>query len=108
MVVAPDLRPETHALSLMLAVIAASGAPLLLLDGDLKVIAASADTQEEALRLYDALRAAGYAAEIRPAMRGEKRIYDVRLAHLPSKAEAEALAGSIRGKMGVAAPKVSM
>ena len=76
--------------------------------GKWKVIAASVDTQEEALRLYDALRAAGYAAEIRPAMRGEKRIYDVRLAHLPSKAEAEALAGSIRGKMGVAAPKVSM
>ncbi|MEI6203351.1 MAG: histidine kinase dimerization/phosphoacceptor domain -containing protein [Enhydrobacter sp.] len=42
MVAAPDLRPETHALSLMLAVIAASGAPLLLLDGALKVITASA------------------------------------------------------------------
>ncbi len=42
MVPAPSLRPEAHALSLMLAVIAASPAPLLLLDGDLKVVAASA------------------------------------------------------------------
>jgi hypothetical protein len=76
--------------------------------GRWKVITASVDTQEEALRLYDALRAAGYAAEIRPALRGEKRIYDVRLAHLPSKTEAEALADSIRGKMGVDQPRVAM
>lgn len=76
--------------------------------GKWKVIAASVETQEEALELYDALRAAGYAAEIRPALPGEKRIYNVRLAHLPSRAEAEALAGSIRGKMGVAEPKVSI
>lgn len=76
--------------------------------GKWKVIAASAETQEDALKLYDALRAAGYAAQIRPAMLGEKRIYFVRLAHLPSKAEAQALAASIRGKMGVTEPRVSM
>ena len=75
--------------------------------GKWKVIAASVDTQADALRLYDALRAAGYAAEIRPAMLGGKRIYDVRLAHLPSRAEAEALARSIRGRPGVAEPRVS-
>jgi hypothetical protein len=76
--------------------------------GKWKVLAASAETQENALKLYDALRAAGYAAEIRPAMAGEKRIYNVRLAHLASKADAEALAASIRGKTGVAEPKVSL
>ncbi len=76
--------------------------------GKWKVIAAIVETQEQALKLYDALRAAGYAAQIRPAMSAEKRIYIVRLAQLPSKAEAEALAGSIRGRMGVAEPKVSM
>ena len=76
--------------------------------GKWKVIAASVDTQEDALKLYDALRAAGYAAEIRPEIAGEKRIYKVRLAHLPSKAEAETLAGSLRGKMGVVEPSVSM
>jgi len=42
MVAAPTLHPETHALSLMLAVIASSDAPLVLMDGDLIVIAASA------------------------------------------------------------------
>lgn len=42
MVAAPSSHPETTALSLMLAVIASSDAPLLLMDGDLKVIAASA------------------------------------------------------------------
>jgi hypothetical protein len=76
--------------------------------GRWKVIAASTDTQEDALKLYDALRAAGYAAEIRPATAGEKRVYDVRLAQLPSKSDADALAASIRGKMGVTEPKVSL
>jgi len=42
MVAAPSLHPETTALSLMLAVIASSDAPLVLMDGDLAVIAASA------------------------------------------------------------------
>jgi hypothetical protein len=75
--------------------------------GKWKVIAASVATRAEALELYDALRAAGYAAEIRPALLRERRIYIVRLAQLPSRAEAAALADSIRGKMGVAEPKVS-
>ena len=76
--------------------------------GKWKVIAASADTQEAALKLYDALRAAGYAAGIRPVMSGEKRAYEVRLAHLPSRDEAQALAGTLRGKFGVAEPRVSL
>ena len=76
--------------------------------GKWKVVAASVETQADALRLYDALRAAGYAAEIRPAKDGEKIIYRVRLAHLPSKLEADALAAAIRGKMGVVEPRVSM
>jgi hypothetical protein len=76
--------------------------------GRWKVVAATVETQEAALKVYDALRAAGYAAEIRPAMSGDKRIYRVRVAHLPSRADAEALAGSLRGKMGVAEPKVSL
>ena len=42
MVAAPSFHPDTAALSLMLAVIASSNAPLLLIDGDLRVIAASA------------------------------------------------------------------
>jgi len=76
--------------------------------GKWKVIAASADTRAEALKLNDALRAAGYAAEIRQLMRANKRVYEVRLTQLPSKVDAEALAASIRGRMGVTEPRVSM
>lgn len=76
--------------------------------GKWKVIAASADTQEAALKLYDALRDNGYSAGIQPVRAGDKLVYNVRLANLPSRAEAEALAASLRGKMGVAEPKVSM
>ena len=86
----------------------AAGAGATRRGGKWKVIAASVDTQAEALKLYDALRAAGYAAEIRPVTRQEKLAYDVRLTQLPSKAEAETLAAAIRGKLGVAEPKVSM
>ena len=42
MIAPPNLYPEAAAKSLMLAVIASSDAPLVLLDGDLRVIAASA------------------------------------------------------------------
>ena len=85
----------------------ASGAGAARRGGRWKVVAARVETQADALGLYDALRAAGYAAEIRPAMADGKRIYDVRLAHLASKADAEVLARSLRGRLGVVAPRVS-
>lgn len=75
--------------------------------GKWKVIAASVNTQADALERYDALRGAGYAAEIRPATKAGKLVYDVRLAKLPSRAEAEVLAAAIRGRLGVAEPRVS-
>jgi hypothetical protein len=56
--------------------------------------------------LYERLRAAGYAAEIFPELKGEKRLYAVRIRSLPSKTEAQALAAQLRGKHGVADPKV--
>ena len=57
--------------------------------------------------VYDEVRKAGYPAEIRPAKDGDKRTYVVRIRNLPSKAEAAALAAELRGKHGVAEPKVS-
>ena len=75
--------------------------------GRWRVVLATVDTQEDALRVYDALRNAGYAADIDPQKVGEKSIYRIRLSHLPSRAEAQALADSIRGRMGVTEPKVS-
>ena len=75
--------------------------------GKWKVTLASADTQDAALAVYDAARDNGYAAEIRPAKAGEKQVYHVRIANLPSKAEAEALAGGLRGKYGISEPRVT-
>jgi hypothetical protein len=76
--------------------------------GKWKVVLATLDTQQEALKVYDALRAAGYPADIRPDEAQGKHTYAVRLSQLPSKAEAQALADALRGKMGVAEPKVTM
>jgi hypothetical protein len=53
------------------------------------------------------LREAGYAAEIRPVKAGEKVVYYVRIANLPSRGEAESLAAQLRGKYGVGNPTVS-
>ena len=75
--------------------------------GKWKVVLATVNTQQEALKVYDALRTAGYAADIRPAQAQGKHTYDVRLSQLPSKAEAQALADALRGRMGVTEPRVS-
>ena len=75
--------------------------------GKWKVTLVSADTQEVALAVYDQVRSNGFAAEIHPAKAGDKRIYIVRIGSLPSKAEAEALATQLKGRMGVVAPRVS-
>jgi len=56
--------------------------------------------------VYESVREAGYAAEIQPLRAEGKRIYDVRIASLPSKAEAQALADALAGKYGVASPRV--
>ncbi|HZQ73120.1 MAG TPA: FecR domain-containing protein [Burkholderiales bacterium] len=75
--------------------------------GTWKLELAVADDQAGALAAYDPLRAAGYPAEIRPTKEGDKLRYVVRIAGLPSKAEAEALGAQLRGMKGVAAPRVT-
>jgi len=75
--------------------------------GKWKVTLASAETQDVALSVYDQLRANGYPAVILPAMVDGKRVYHVRITSLPSREEAEALAGQLRGRMGVGEPRVS-
>ena len=84
-----------------------AGAGALRQGGRWKVTLAEANTQDDALRIYDRLRDAGYAAEIRPVKSADGQIYRVRIAHLPSRQEAQALAGKLRGRLGVAEPKVS-
>jgi hypothetical protein len=64
--------------------------------GKWQVTLASAPTQGEALALYDRLQDDGYAAEIRPVKSGEQLVYQVRIANLPSKEEADALGARLR------------
>jgi hypothetical protein len=77
------------------------------LGGKWSVVLATAGNQRDALRVYDEVRKAGYPAEIRPSKDADKRSYVVRIRNLPSKAEAAALADSLRGKHGVENPSVS-
>ena len=76
--------------------------------GKWKIVFGSADSQEAALKLYDEVRRAGYPASVMPVVEGERRSYQVRLASLPSKSEADALAAKLKGKFGDEEFKVSM
>jgi cell division septation protein DedD len=75
--------------------------------GRFSVLLASAEEQNSALALYDELRNAGYPAEIWPVKQDNRVAYVVRIRQLPSRVEANALAGKLRGKFGIAEPKVS-
>ena len=77
------------------------------LGGKWSVRLASADSQRDALAVYDQVRKAGYPAEIVPLKVADRRSYLVRIRNLPSKAEAAALAEALRGKHGVQNPAVS-
>lgn len=75
--------------------------------GRWKLTLARVATQKAALEVYDRLRDAGYAAEIFPVKSGDGHDYLVRISRLQSKADAEALAGQLRGTAGVQEPKVT-
>lgn len=84
----------------------ATGAGASRRGGRYAVTLAQSDTPQGALAVYDQLRAAGYAATIRPATVAGRLVYFVRIAQLPSKAEAESLAASLKGRFGVVDPRV--
>lgn len=75
--------------------------------GSWKVILASGESENEVLRVYEAVRAAGYAAELDARRRAGRRDYTVRIASLPSEAEARALADRLTGQYGVGTPRVA-
>jgi hypothetical protein len=74
--------------------------------GRYSVILATYPEQAGALGLYDELRNNGYPAEIWPVKSADKIAYHVRIRHLPSRTEAQALAGQLRGKFGITEPSV--
>jgi hypothetical protein len=74
--------------------------------GRWQVVLASSESQGEALAVYINVREAGYAAQIEPLRPEGKRVYEVRIASLPSREEAQALATALAGRYGVTAPRV--
>ena len=83
------------------------GAGAAMRGGKWKLTLATTATQGDALDIYGRLRTAGYPARIYPAKEGGKRVYRVRITQLPSRADAEALAGRLRGKPGVTETRVA-
>jgi cell division septation protein DedD len=75
--------------------------------GKWRVYLAESDDQYDALKIYDKLRDAGYAAEVRPVARDAGTTYRVRISNFATQAEAAAIGGKLNGKMGVTEPKVS-
>ena len=75
--------------------------------GRFSVQLAAAEKEEPLRAVRNQLREAGYPAEIAQRKEGDKLTYIVRIRQLPSRAEAQALAGQLKGKFGVQDPKVS-
>jgi len=75
--------------------------------GRFSVQLAAAEKEEPLRAVRNQLREAGYPAEIAQRKEGDKLTYIVRIRQLPSRAEAQALAGQLKGKFEVQDPKVS-
>ncbi len=70
--------------------------------GGWKVLLAAGESENAVIPVYQAVREAGYAAELNPVRRDGRRVYEARIANLPSREEAQALAASLEGRFGVA------
>ncbi|HEX6321512.1 MAG TPA: FecR domain-containing protein [Burkholderiales bacterium] len=66
--------------------------------GRFQLVLARAPSQDEALAVYDRLRAAGYPAEIRPLRQEAGVVYLVRIRNLASRADVQALAARLEVK----------
>lgn len=69
--------------------------------GRWSVYVAEVGDQAGALAAYDALRTAGFPAQIRPSGAGEALVYRVRVGNLSSRADAEAVAERVRPLSGL-------
>lgn len=75
--------------------------------GKWKVYLNSTNSQSEVIQAYDTLGNAGYAVDISPVKTHGKTEYRLRIANLPSKKEAEALAKRLEGQPGTGNISVS-
>jgi hypothetical protein len=64
------------------------------------------DTRSPAVNMREEVRKAGYPAVMTPIRGKDKTTYVVRIRQLASRAEADALGASLKGKYGVTDPKV--
>ena len=71
------------------------------LGGKWRVYVLSTPSQNDALKAYDALGNAGYAAEISPVTINGVTEYHLRIPNLPNKQEANALAKRLEGQPGM-------
>jgi hypothetical protein len=65
------------------------------------------EQERDARGVRDRLREAGYPAEIARRKEADRLMHVVRIRHLPSREEAQALANQLKGKFGAEEPKVS-
>lgn len=75
--------------------------------GRWKVTALSTRSPDEALGMYDRLRADGYPAVIEPRGRGEDVLYRVRIVRIATRSEAEGLATRLARAFGLESASVS-
>ena len=68
-----------------------------------RVFQADASDQDGALSLYDQLRNAGYAAQIRPVSTEAGTTYRVRISNFATREEAAAFGEKLKGKFGITA-----
>ena len=75
--------------------------------GTWKLTLLALNDSTEALGAYDEWRSAGYDVSILPVSASNGHQYQLRITHLASRADAEHLADTVRGKMGALEPTVS-
>lgn len=71
--------------------------------GKWKVSLLTTKSKRDAMSALDELRTAGYDARIRSLQGGQ---YQLRITHLPSREEAQALAQKLTGKLGITTPTI--
>ena len=78
-----------------------SGSGVAAKGGKWKIRVAAAGKSGEAFAAYNALRKAGYPAEIVPEKAGDRRVYGVRLSNFESEKDAKAVAEALKGQPGL-------
>jgi hypothetical protein len=85
-----------------------SGAGTVEKGGQWKLYAARTRSQGEAQVVYERLREAGFAAELRPVLQGAQTVYQVRIAGVLSEADGVAMAVKLRVRLGLQDVSVSL